>query len=379
MLTGLSPSVTRAATMFTVFIAGDLFGRKYAVYNSMALAAFLLLFNEPQIIGNVGFQMSFLAVFGIVALFPYISKWLYFKYKFLNAIWQIMAVSIAAQAITTPLSLFYFNQFPTLFLISNVLMIPLATGLMYAFVVFIIVAPIPILASYVAKLIGWGVYLMNGFTNQVNAIEWATIKGLSIDAFQTVLLYAILAASVLWGLKTNFKNLKLLTALIASLLLSAIYQQYKTATTDRCIVFNTYGEPLLFATAGRNYNFWNPEQTDETRYINNTVTKNNLKPNLSGFSTLKDQINLFGNEDRRGIYYNVSHIAKTDTVACRWLILSEKSPYNLNELLKQIRPHTIIADASVSPSMLKKWKEQIEHRDMEIYDISQKGAFIEKW
>lgn len=379
MLTGLSPSVTRAATMFTIFAAGDMFGKKYAVYNSMALAAFILLYCNPNIISNIGFQMSFLAVFGIVALYPYIYKWLYIKNKALDKIWQIMAVSIAAQAITTPLSLYYFNQFPALFLVSNILMIPLATILMYLFVFFIAVSPFPTIAVYMAKIIDWGTWLMNEFTHWINSVEWATLKGLAITEIQTLLLYAILTSAVLWGLKTNFKNFKILALMIIGLLLSLCYEQYILSQKKSCIVFNTYNEPLLLTTSGNEYNVWNPEQIDDVRYTQSIVLKNELKPSNSGLKTLKNQACIFGNDNRRGIYYNMNHVPKTDAISCNWLILSSKSPYNLNELLKQIEPQIIIADATISPYMLKKWKEQTQLLDIKIFDVKQNGAYVEEW
>lgn len=380
MLTGLSPSVTRAATMFSVFVTGDLFGKKYAVYNSMALAAFILLFQNPEIIENVGFQLSFLAVFGIVALYPYIYRWIYIKWKWPDKIWQLIAVSIAAQIITTPLSLYYFNQFPLLFLVSNILMIPLATLLMYLFVAFLLVAPFPELAYYFAKIIDTGTYVMNQFTGWINSIDWAILKGLYINEYQIITIYIIIAAIVFWGLKTNYKNLRIVGWLVILFLSTLLYDKINTSNKNSLIVYNTYHEPLMMFTAGSTYTIYNPLEIDNVEwYTQTTTTRNRLNKSSESPIIAKDQFCVFGNKTNKGIFYNIDVVPKQDSINCRWLVVSDKSPYDLNKLLKFVKAQVIIADASVSSYKLKRWKEQTQSLNIEILDVKKNGAYVEEW
>ena len=132
LLTGLSASVVRAATMFSFVAVGQLFNRHTSIYNTIVVSAFFLLLIKPTYLFEVGFQLSYAAVFGIVWLQPRMERLLpALPTRLLRGLWAITTVSIAAQLATFPLGLYYFHQFPALFLISNILVIPLVSILMY--------------------------------------------------------------------------------------------------------------------------------------------------------------------------------------------------------------------------------------------------------
>jgi competence protein ComEC len=380
MLTGLSPSVTRAATMFSVFVLGDLVGRKYAVYNSMALAAFLLLFHNPKIITNVGFQMSFLAVFGIVTFFPHIKKWLYFKHGLSRKAWELIGVSLAAQAITTPLGLYYFNQFPLLFLLSNILMVPLATILMYLFVAMVIAIPFPVIAKPIGILANWLTFAMNFFANWVNNLDWATVQGVHLTLLQMLILYSILFLIVFWGLRTSYKNLKLsFYSLLLFALITGI-KEYQNMNTNSLTIFNTDRHVLFMQRDGKKYRIYSSGDKQDARwYMQSIITKYGLEKYSEDSLPQNASILLFGNREKRGIFYNTETMPAENPLKYRWLILSEKSPYNLKQLLSRIEAKNVIADATVSRFKLQKWHEQIEPLNIQIYDVQKRGAFIDKW
>ena len=151
MLTGLAPAVLRAATMFSFVIIGTGIKRKAGVFNSLTVSAFILLLFNPFLIYNVGFQLSYAAVIAIVAIQPTIYQIWQPKNKIADNIWGITTVSVAAQLGTAPLGLFYFHQFPNYFIITNLIAIPLATLILYAGFLSVILSPLTI----VAKCITW--------------------------------------------------------------------------------------------------------------------------------------------------------------------------------------------------------------------------------
>ncbi len=118
VLTGLSPSVLRAVVMFTFFVIAKVLNRDNNMYNVLGVSCLLLLFWNPYLITEIGFKLS-LAVLGIVVLYPILQPILTFKNKIMKGAWSITCLSIAAQIATFPISLYYFHQFPNLFLISN--------------------------------------------------------------------------------------------------------------------------------------------------------------------------------------------------------------------------------------------------------------------
>ncbi len=125
-ITGLSPSVMRATTMFSIFIIGENISQKPNSYNSLAASAFFLLLINPNNLFDIGFQLSYSAVFGIIFLQPRFFKLLRVKNKIGRFFWTLVTVSMAAQITTFPITTFYFNQFPTYFIITNIIIIPAA-------------------------------------------------------------------------------------------------------------------------------------------------------------------------------------------------------------------------------------------------------------
>ena len=148
LLTGASGSVLRSAFMFSFIATGIAFNKKASIYNSMAASAFLLLCYNPFLLWDVGFQLSYFAVLGIVISQPFIVKWFYFKNKFVNAIWQLSSVSLAAQLFTFPICMYYFHQLPLLFLLSNLIAIPLTTIALWTCILLIIISPINVFSNF---------------------------------------------------------------------------------------------------------------------------------------------------------------------------------------------------------------------------------------
>jgi competence protein ComEC len=125
-VTGLSASVLRAVVMFSFVIIGNLMSKRGNIYNTMAASALVLLCYDPFLLLDVGFQLSYVAVLGIVYLQPKLDRLWLPENRMVYYFWQIVTVSIAAQIATLPLGLTYFHQFPFYFLITNILVIPLS-------------------------------------------------------------------------------------------------------------------------------------------------------------------------------------------------------------------------------------------------------------
>nr|WP_319571615.1 ComEC/Rec2 family competence protein [uncultured Draconibacterium sp.] len=154
-ITGLSPSVLRACTMFSLIIIAGNINRRANIYNTLAASAFLLLLVNPNNLFEVGFQLSYMAVFGIVYLQPRIAGLWQVKNKVALFFWNLICVSIAAQIATFPLSAYYFNQFPIYFLLSNIVVIPAAMLLIPLGLGLLAFSKIPLLATSIAFVVKW--------------------------------------------------------------------------------------------------------------------------------------------------------------------------------------------------------------------------------
>lgn len=226
LLTGLSPSVQRAALMFSMLLLGKTLQRPQQAFNTLAASAFLLLWIDPWMLLDVGFQLSYLAVAGILLFQPRLHKLLFFKNKWLAAGWNLVAVGVAAQLSTFPISLYYFHQFPVYFWLSGILVVPLSPFILGLGIALLALQAVP----WVSALIGWLLWaiirLMNAGVFLMSELPAALIRDWWISDWSVCLLYGSLAAGALFF--ENRHSLALMAGLFllaGSLLLGVVRQQ----------------------------------------------------------------------------------------------------------------------------------------------------------
>ena len=219
LVAGLSPSILRASLMISFVIIGEMIHRKGFVINSIAASAFVLLCVNPFNLFEIGFLLSYAAVIGIVVLQRPIYSWFVIKNKLLDKAWSITAVALAAQAGTIPFTLFYFNQFPTYFVLSNLFMTPISFVVVISGMVLLLVSWIPYLNTLVGYLVWGAVYVMNWVVGKIESIPGSIIKGLYINDFE----FAILLVALLLLLLTfMLRKRRLFIAMLATLLIMMV-------------------------------------------------------------------------------------------------------------------------------------------------------------
>lgn len=197
LLTGASASVLRASTMVSFLLLGQVLGRSMNVYNSLAASAFVLLCIDTSLLYQVGFQLSYLALLGIVYFYPKIYQlWKIDSYVG-DKIWQAIAMSLAAQLATTPLSLYYFNQFPTFFWLSGLVVSAFAGVLLSLGLALLVLAQLPILGKLIAQVFEWALWLMNSFIFGIQQLPGAVWEGFWLSTWQVGMAYFILIASII--------------------------------------------------------------------------------------------------------------------------------------------------------------------------------------
>ena len=197
LLAGLSPSILRASTMLSFVIVGVAIKRESSIYNNIAASAFLLLFLNPFIIMQVGFQLSYLAVIGILYYQPKIYNLLTVKNYFFDKIWVITSVSLAAQIATFPVSLLYFHQFPVYFIFSNLIVIPAAFIILISalsLLVFQFCNPIYLL---IGKCVNQTVYYINNVVSYIDEMPFSLVERISISVFETYLIFSLILSLTL--------------------------------------------------------------------------------------------------------------------------------------------------------------------------------------
>ncbi len=194
---GMPSSVVRAATMLTIYSLVAVSGRDKMSVNALFVTFALMLMCNPMMIWDVGFQLSFLAVLSIFVFFPPIYNivpgTLLFEHPLLRFVWSTMAMSLAAQIGTSPLSAYYFGRFPLTFLLTNIVAIPLVTVLLYAVFLHVLLSAVPVLGGMTMFAVKGCSSLLSSAIGIFASWEWASIENISINWMQLMLMYMIIA------------------------------------------------------------------------------------------------------------------------------------------------------------------------------------------
>ena len=244
LLTGMSPSVMRSATMFSFIVIGKVLKRDGSIYNSLAISAFFLLLIDPFLLFTVGFQFSYLAVVSIVFFQPQFDKLLYIGNPILKKLWQLTTVSLAAQIGTFPLAVYYFHQFPSYFLLSGYVVITMAGMLIYLSALLLILSPIGILSEGLGWILRNLVEGMNFLIVKIQALPGSVIRELSLSQYQLLFTYFLLFSLIAL---LSFKRKKAVYAFVVILIgiqlpiTIRIFQVPK----NEMLVFNSKGHSVI--------------------------------------------------------------------------------------------------------------------------------------
>jgi competence protein ComEC len=249
LLTGLSPCVLRSAAMLSLPILGKSLNRSPDMYNIISASVLFILALDPFLILDVGFQLSYLAVTGIVVLYKPVYD-LYVTSAWLpDKIWSVVAISIAAQAATLPITLYTFHQFPNYFMLTNIFVVPLSSLIIYTGILVLVAGAVPVVSLLLAKLLIFLVWLLNSVIHVIEQLPFSTIRGIYISQAEMWLLYLVMAALFLYLLFRRIPALYLFLAALIVYGLVVLRFRVERLNTSRLVVFNTPGEALYLFNA----------------------------------------------------------------------------------------------------------------------------------
>ncbi len=238
LISGFSPPVCRAAVMITFVIAGKTYNRHISMLNILLVSAFLLLLYNPLFLTDVGFQLSYLAVFGLIILQPVIENLLSFKHPFARKLWSLVSVSLAAQLVTFPASIFYFHQFPVYFLISNLFIVLPSMLIMYVGIAFIFIPDVALIAKPVAFVLEKTIIFMNRGLLWIETIPFGNWNKLWISIPEYLLLYAIICCCFGWIVHRKPVLMKLGAVFILLFSAGFSYKRFRASNQDEMIFLN---------------------------------------------------------------------------------------------------------------------------------------------
>ena len=383
LLTGASASVLRSAVMFTCIVIGKNFFTQSSIYNSLAASAFVLLCYDPYFLWDVGFQLSYLAVIGIVWLQQVIYHAVYIKNKQLDKLWNMIAVTLAAQVITFPICIYYFHQFPNLFLITNLLAVPLSTVILFAEIFLIAFSWINIVGVYAGKLISLLVWLMNYIIQTCNDFSYSRWNNIFSNVLSTWLLYAIVIGICCWVLYKNKPMFRITLFSLFSFTILQAYTKFKLYQQKKMIVYNVPRCSAVDFISGNKYFFYGDSILQQDGLLQNF----HLKPTRISMQLDKkvEHLNGLQHQNKYWQFYNkkiilIDTIVFYEPMANRlnvdMLIISKNPAIKIAAIITAIKPSIILFDSSNSLWKIANWKKECLALALPCFSIPEQGAFV---
>ncbi|WP_296313686.1 ComEC/Rec2 family competence protein [Winogradskyella sp. UBA3174] len=373
IIAGLSPSVTRAVTMFSIISIAMHLKRPTNIYNTLVISAFFILLVKPTFLFEVGFQMSYLAVLGIVSVQPILYKLWKPRYLVTDKLWQVFTVTLAAQAGVVPISLFYFHQFPGLFFISNIVVIPFL-GLILGFGLLVIaLALMNMLHDFIVIAYSFIIDSLNAFIAWVAQFEDFLFRDIPFTILQVICSYLIIVALIQVYKFRNFKWIAFSLIAIISFQSISFYNRYKVQD-DAFVVFNK-----------SRYSMIGQKNKDQFMVHHNLGTSKQKGDNVIKNFKVGETIDSVRTDSLQSIYqFKKKSILVIDSLGVykglsfkpNYIILRNSPKLNLNRMIDSLQPELIIADASNYKSYVKRWKATCTHKKIPFHQTNEKGAYI---
>lgn len=392
LITGLAPSVMRASLMFSLVTVGNALNRKSHIYNTLAASAFFLLIINPALFFEVGFQLSYAAVFGIVTFQPHLKKIWAPQPKILKYLWDILLVSLAAQLATGPLSVMYFHQFPNYFMITNLLVIPFAGILIYTGVIFLFFSLLPVFGKIAAFVLVSEVKALNWLVALIEGLPGAVWRNLFLSGFSTLFLYVLILA--LLALYLSKKRIWFSIALATILLLAADYARVNLfrARQQMVIVHSLNRHTVISLVQGRTHNILADSAViSDPGMLGYPLESFRIKSGLNppimvGFGAetpAGEQAYLYKNGfiSFKGSRFAVISVGfskppRGRTINVDYVILTSNAKLNADELTAYFPGAEFIADASNAFRRTMDWKAGFEKAGVKFHPVKVKGAWI---
>ena len=381
LLAGAVASILRSAVMFSFIVIGESLSRRTNIYNTLAASAFCLLVYDPHFFWDVGFQLSYAAVLSIVLFMKPLYKQLYFTNKILNGIWQLNAVTIAAQILTLPLILYYFHQFPNLFLFTNFVAVPLSGFILYGELLLMVLARIPVLNVYIGKLISFLITEMNGVIERTDSLPFAVTDHIQVSLLQTILLFLAIGYLAWWLMLKKVKGLVTGLVFIAGFIFLGSLTNIRQQQQHKLILYNIPNRTAIDVIDGKRYQYTGDQLLAEKGPLQRfhlTPSRTAHGVNEWGYlpnTVITGQMILTAGKSVLIINKSIHFPPVQKKIPVDIIILSGNPGIYLSQLAAVFDCKQYLFDSSNPMWKIRYWKKDADNLHLRHHTISEQGAF----
>ncbi|NAY92127.1 DUF4131 domain-containing protein [Muricauda sp. JGD-17] len=368
-IAGLSPSIIRAVTMFSFFAYALYLNRPTNSFNIIALSMLFILLIKPLMLFQVGFQMSYAAVISIVWIYPKLQKFWFPENWLVRKVWQLLSVSVSAQLGVLPISLYYFHQFPSLFFVSNLIIVPFLGLILGMGVLVIFLALVNHLPNFLVQVYNTLISAMNSIIDSVAQQENFVIKEIPFDGFQMLLGYLVIVSMVLFLSRPKWKIALVLAFGTIGLQVHAIWNQWELTNREKLLLVHKARNTVLLHQIGSGLHIYTKDTTRLNRIKTDYMVAERITS--SSFVGLRNHYTIHGKSiyimDSLGIYPN--------TTSLDFLLLTQSPKINLERLLDSINPKMVLADGSNYKNYIMRWGRTCAEKEIPFHNTGEKGYY----
>lgn len=377
LLAGGAPSLLRATLLFSSVALGEIIDRKGNSLNTFMVSAFLLLCYNPFWLWDLGFQLSFAAVGGILLVGRFASRLLSHDKIWWHAPGQLVAISIAAQLFTTPISLYQFHQFPGAFLLGNLIAVPLSSIILVALLLLLLCSPIPVVALLVGKGIGLLIGIMNSYIQWVASLPGLLITDLHWSLPETIVLLGLLLCASHWIINGS-RSACTITVLLSILLLGwQGWQQTQIKKQQLLVVYHLPGVTAIDLVIGTRCHSWidSGAKKDQSGIRNSLRAARHFWGIRQVLALPKGQQLQLG--PKKILLAHKHRVPPAgDTALIDLLVLGSSAPYRLEEWVSNRHIGMAIIDGSAGARSRERWIKLLDSMSIPVHDTKTNGAFV---
>lgn len=374
VLAGLAPSVLRSVTMFSFVAVGMFLKRSVNIYNTLLVSALVILLFEPSYLFDIGFQLSYLALYFIVWLQPVLASIFTPKNKYIRLyFWNIITVSFAAQIGTMPLCIYYFHQFSCLFFITNLIILPAMSIILALGVIVMVLAAFNVVWHPMMKTLEYSIWLLNKIVGKIASYESFVIRDIPLSLSMMLSMFLIIIIWILWFKKPSFNKLFLAFSSIIIFQLIAFNATYENEKESEFIVFTKSKASIITERKGKRVSVFSNDSILKN-IDDNLAIKSYIVANFCKISKKRSISNLYYFKGKKILIIDSSAVylqnKKPDI-----LILINSPKISLERVFKSWKPQIVVADASNFKSYQKLWKATCEKEKIPFHATAEKGFY----
>jgi competence protein ComEC len=373
ILAGLSPSIVRSVTMFSFLAIGIHLRRTVNIFHTLVVSMLLILLFKPSFLFDVGFQLSYLALFFILWLQPILADIWQPKNKITTYFWDIITVSFAAQIGAMPLSIYYFHQFPGLFFVTNLLILPLLAIIMAVGVAAVLIATFHTVPEFIAKAIEFLIALLNSIIHWVASFDVFVFKNISFSTAMLWSSYLVIILIILWIKKPDFKRLTLVFVSILLMQIIFIFQKNESQNNEELIVFNYKKNTIITERIGNAVTVYSNDSIRKN-LNSNLVIQSYLVGNFCEVTGKKSLQNLMYFKHQKIVVIDSSCIYQKE-IYPDILVIIQSPKLNMQRVIKTYKPKEIVVDGSNFKSYVRIWEATCRKEKIPFHYTNEKGFY----